>query len=686
MSEIILNHFNPGVAKDDNTHINFLIDDLQYYLPIEKFYDFWEDYLSTEHNLVIKEIPSYYTPIVIDFWSFLELNNSSIGETCGKIVEEIKENLKCTTFDFKCCIFKCTKNPKKIRIIFPHFFMEKSVINSLLIDSLRRRYMNKSNNNMTDELFIPNSIEFFDEKNGYMFHGIVNNNKFKPISNLTFGLVNKGIKSGMIYNTYSILSGKYTNEKLYPIIFSINNQKPLAISKYPLKEDLPYSIELCKTYNMNSLSCIGGNTLILRDCLSKSKNESTNVPSSVLLNVVNVVDKINQINQKIQKISSHSNNDLLTLSYKPPIFLSYIQNNYFNNFLDEGRIIELQSKNKQNVLGKIYKYTEKIKSSGCLQQNNLKDITSDYVNLLNDLGSEKEDISTKDNEKEDKDNEKEDKDNEKEDKDNEKEDKDNEKEDKYNEDKDNEKEDKDNQDKDNEKEDKDNEKEDEDNENEDKDNEDKDNEKEDKDNEDKDNEKEDKDNQDKDNEKEDKDNQDKDNENEDKDNENEDKDNENEDKNNENEDKDNENEDKGNENEDKDNENEDKGNENEDKDNENEHKKETKNENNNDKYVNPQIMLWLCNHFKKSEEQMIKNIELYNSYVNSKCSLCFPNEKKKLSKQKFMGNIKKIIQENQKFNFISLTRKYKAGLREGYSKGIEYVNEHNLIEEENIRK
>lgn len=348
MSETILNHFLCGPTEDDNTHLDFLIDGQRYHLPIEKMYDFWKDYLSLDHNLVIEEVPSYYTTIIIDFWTFFELDNVTISETCGKIVEEIKEILKCITFEFKCYIFKCTKNTKKLRFVFPHFFMEKSVINTILIKNLDKKFMTKSNGNITEKISIPCSIEFFDEINGYTLYGMVNNLKFKTVTNLSFEFINKGIKNGIIYNTYKLLSQKYTNEKLYPIIFSINNQKHIAASKYPLKLSEPYSLELCKTNSLNQLNYVHiENAPVLRECLSKSLNNNTSVPTSFLLKYVNGVEEVNYLNQKMQKYSPNTNiYNLLPENYSRPIFLKYNQNIFINNYCDNGttNISDLKSK------------------------------------------------------------------------------------------------------------------------------------------------------------------------------------------------------------------------------------------------------------------------------------------------------------------------------------------------------
>ena len=384
MSEIISNHFLYGSAKDDNTHIDFIIDDFEYHLPIEKIYNFWNDYLSLEHNLVIKEVPSDYTTVIIDFCTFLETNNNILGEICGKIVQEIKDILKCITFDFRCYVFKNIKNPKKIRFHFPHFFMKTSVITSILIKSLHKKFMNKSDSNMVEEIVIPYFVELFDEKNGYLLHGTVNNSKFKQVKNLNFNIVNKGIKSGMIYTTYVLLSDKFSNESLYPIIFSINNQKPIAKSKYPLKKKTKHSLEVCKKINMNQLNEAHiENTQVLRECLSKSMSDKTYVPTSNLLNLVNTVEEVNCVNQQIQKLSSCD--DFINLSsakFSRPIFLNYSPVVNITNYWDGNKILDTQSKEKQSVLKRVYEHTKKFISSESFNQCTPEEIMSVYKELI----------------------------------------------------------------------------------------------------------------------------------------------------------------------------------------------------------------------------------------------------------------------------------------------------------------
>lgn len=56
MSEKILDHLLYGSSEDENNHIDYLIDDFEYHLPMVKMYEFWDDYLSIDHSLVIKEI------------------------------------------------------------------------------------------------------------------------------------------------------------------------------------------------------------------------------------------------------------------------------------------------------------------------------------------------------------------------------------------------------------------------------------------------------------------------------------------------------------------------------------------------------------------------------------------------------------------------------------------------------
>ena len=181
---------------------------------------------------------------------------------------------------------------KKLRFIFPHFTMEKNIINSILFKLLHEKLINKLNS--IKELIIPSSVEFFNRKSGYILYGLVNGGKFKTCENLSFNFINKGLKSGIIYNTYISLSKKYTNEDLYPIIFSINNPKYNAVSKYSLK--------ICKTINMNQLN-------------------NTYVPTSNLINFVNTDEGINQ------KILSR------------PIFLNYSPIINIKNYRDTNKIL-----------------------------------------------------------------------------------------------------------------------------------------------------------------------------------------------------------------------------------------------------------------------------------------------------------------------------------------------------------
>lgn len=287
MSEKILSYFTPGLLQDGNQYINYIIRDQEYRLPILKICDFLNDYLSLEHDLNIKEVSSKYSPIIIDFCPFIEIENNLIGEICGKIVDEIKNIVDCTTFDFKCYVFKKIEDPKSLRLIFPGFFMKRKIICNLLYKALCERYLSGTSINKIQNLHIPFHIDFFDERNGYKFHGAVDKMKFKIVKELNFSLVNKGIENGMFYNAYRLLSGKYPKEKLIPIIFSINIKKPVANSEYSVENNVRYGAEICKK---NIMDRFGGvcEEVIPPICryLSVSNDENTVVPNDQIKKLV----------------------------------------------------------------------------------------------------------------------------------------------------------------------------------------------------------------------------------------------------------------------------------------------------------------------------------------------------------------------------------------------------------------
>ena len=382
MSEKILSYFVPGLSDDDNKNIDFMVNDLEYHLPIGKMYDFWNDYFLLEHNLIIKEIPSNYMPVIIDFCQISEIDNTAIGKFCERLTEEIKDMLDCTTADFKCYVFKKIEDPKKLRIIFPHFFMKRKIICTLLYKSLYDRYVDGTVENKILSLYIPFYVDLFDERHGYKFHGLVDKTKFKVIKNLNFNHINKGIKGGILYNTYCSLLEKYQNEILIPIIFSINNKKLIAKTKYPVKNKLRYGAELCQ---QNIINNIGGvcDEVIPSICqyLFSSKNENTSVPDDKIKKLVNTVGDMVNKHQKITKNMSNIDPILNYLSHNPPsIYFMTINQNIINYYGNDA--IEDQSKEKQKAIDYIYNCAKKIDHSELNGQNNFI-----FENLVNQLQS-----------------------------------------------------------------------------------------------------------------------------------------------------------------------------------------------------------------------------------------------------------------------------------------------------------
>ena len=158
MSEKILNHFEFCLA-DNKLDNNYLFDGVEHHLPMNKIYDFWNDYLSIEHDLDIKEIPNDSAPIIIDFWPMLEPTNVVIGKICEKIVNEIK-NLVTYNSDYRCFIFKNIEDTTKLRLYFAYFIMDMNVVNTILIEKLHEIF----SNDKIQGISIPNVINFFDTK------------------------------------------------------------------------------------------------------------------------------------------------------------------------------------------------------------------------------------------------------------------------------------------------------------------------------------------------------------------------------------------------------------------------------------------------------------------------------------------------------------------------------------------
>ena len=363
MSEKILSYFIPGLTKDDNKNIDFMIGNFEYHLPIGKMYDFWDDYLSLEHDLKIKEIPSNYMPVIIDLCRITEIDNISISKICERITGEIKDMLDCITTDFKCYVFKKIEDPKRMRIIFPHFFMKRKIICTTLYNSLYDRYVDGTIENKIESLQIPFYVDLFDERNGYKLHGLVDKSKFKPVKNLNFNLINKGIKNGILYDTYSSLLGKYQNINLIPIIFSINNKKIIIKSKYPVKNKLRYGTELCKQNIMNDIGGVCDEVMpSIRQYLLTSKNENREVPDVQIKKLVNTVGDMISKHQKIAKNTTNTDPMLNYLSHNPPSIYFMTINQNITNYYGNGTV-EDQTKERQKAIDHVYNCDNKFDPS-----------------------------------------------------------------------------------------------------------------------------------------------------------------------------------------------------------------------------------------------------------------------------------------------------------------------------------
>ena len=295
MSERILSHFISGLAHD-NMNINFMINGEERNLPLNKIYDFWNDYLSLEHDLDIKEIPSNYTPIIIDILPMVEIDTVTIGKICEKITNEIKALLINYYFDYRCFIFQNVEDNMKLRLYFTYFWMDNEVIN----DTFIKRLLEIFSDDLIRGLSIPNVINLFDVRSGYKLYGIVKNSKFKTIENVKFSFVNKDIKEGNVYITYFSLLKKYRNDQLYPIIFSINNQKPAAINRCPSNPKSRVLTEVFKKNIVKDLKdMVQEDKLVLNNCVINSSNENVEVP---LIKINKMINEFNQIDKRIEQI------------------------------------------------------------------------------------------------------------------------------------------------------------------------------------------------------------------------------------------------------------------------------------------------------------------------------------------------------------------------------------------------
>lgn len=365
MNDKILNHFTPGPSKDEKTQIDYLIEGFEYHLPINKFYDFWCDYLSIDHNLIVFEIPSNYTAVIIDFWAFSELNNKSLGDICAKIIEKIKKIVTCTAFDFTCYIFKNTEDDKKIRLIFPHFFMKKSIIDGILFNSVHKKYLGETSKLKMRALSIPSVVNFFDERSGLNLYGIVNRSKFRTIKRLDYSFVHKHYEEDIFYATYSSLSKQYANKKLYPIIFSININKPILKSILNTKNKPRYIKDVLEYSFMNQFKNIYSvNEPIMYNCLLKCDNDNVEVSATDLRSVFHNFEKLNRVYGEFEKINCSRVPILNSKNYDtiPSSSITIINLNFFENNLNLGRK-DRDLEKKKTILESIYNQRNDILTS-----------------------------------------------------------------------------------------------------------------------------------------------------------------------------------------------------------------------------------------------------------------------------------------------------------------------------------
>lgn len=133
----------------------------------------------------------------------------------------------------------------------------------------------------------------------------MNNSKFKTVENLSFGTVNKKINDGIIYTTYFSLLKKFSNEKLYPIIFSINNPKMLAYSRFSSNHNPRCWTGIIKKDIVKNLqNKVTDNSVVLNNCLLKSDTETVQVSKTEIHKIIEDFEEINKKCEQIERIDS----------------------------------------------------------------------------------------------------------------------------------------------------------------------------------------------------------------------------------------------------------------------------------------------------------------------------------------------------------------------------------------------
>ena len=437
MNEQIMKHFNEGISKDD-PHINYLVNGFMYHIHFDKISSFWKNYLTSDHNINIKEVPNTYSPVIIDCISPLEISIDAIVKIVDISIKEIGELLDSNQkIDYKCYVFKNINDKTKRRLYFANFSMKTKIIRTALIEKLRKIISSGTNCTRIESILIPESIDFFDKKGGYLLQGIVNNTKFKKIESETFSHANK-YKSDMNYNAYEIHRETYDDVDLHAIIFSIKNRKDRIIAKSSIKnyfQNQQNVIEISDYVNLKkSISYMTRDISSLSSEIRRDYSKDINFVNKSITIMEGFRNLTRMCDKAIEKsIVNIKNNPLIVSymdSYRDINIFSYSPVLNFNCKIDEefmekqickvvyGTILDEKFSNKSlkdnrnsTTIAKTINKTflKKMKDQNILMIIDADDVTNGYVQISDQFeGIHEEQEEEKNEEEEDEKNEEED--------------------------------------------------------------------------------------------------------------------------------------------------------------------------------------------------------------------------------------------------------------------------------------
>lgn len=270
--------------------------------------------------------------------------------------------------NFKCYVFKKSDDKPIKKLYFTHFFAKTKMMQTVLIEKLRKIKSTGLTNLGIENIFIPTSISFFDKNGGYTLQGTVNKSKFKKLSEVNFSDPNK-YKNDSNYITYQSLINTHSNLDLQPIIFSIKNEKDYILDKTSLKTGKNDTNILIENKTLHKVKSICTNLsedvnsifYTMRevypreiDMINKTNNCIRN-----LRDVKKLCENIIEINKNIVPIvSTDSINNTSIFIYNSPV-VYYRLNMDINTLNVDGRLLEpkkikaiyetILNKNRENM-------------------------------------------------------------------------------------------------------------------------------------------------------------------------------------------------------------------------------------------------------------------------------------------------------------------------------------------------